>query len=128
MTTVCRFSFPAMATLAMRIPGIQQQLFRLMSRDIGRASLLAGDFSADERLAAFLVDLGARFGARGYSSTRFNLAMSRADIASHLRLATETVSRVLRRFQDDAIIRVERRSIELSAIDRLRHLARNILR
>jgi CRP/FNR family transcriptional regulator len=128
VTTVCRFSFPAMATLATRMPGIQQQLFRLMSRDIGRASLLAGDFSADERVAAFLLDLGSRFAARGYSATRFNLTMSRADIASHLRLAAETVSRVLRRFQDEGVIHVERRAIELRADDRLRQMARNILR
>ena len=52
---LCRFSFPALATLATRMPGVQQQLFRLLSQDIGKAALLAGDYSADERMAAFLV-------------------------------------------------------------------------
>lgn len=127
-TTVCRFSFPAMATLATRIPGIQQQLFRLMSKDIGQASMLAGDFTADERLAAFLVGMADRFAARGFSATRFRLLMSRADIANYLRLATETVSRVLRRFQDDGLIAVERREVELRDPARLRHLGRSVLR
>jgi CRP/FNR family transcriptional regulator len=127
-TTVCRFSFPAMATLATRVPGIQQQLFRLMSKDISQASMLAGDFTADERLAAFLVGMADRFAARGFSATRFRLPMSRADIANYLRLATETVSRVLRRFQDDGLIAVERREVELREPARLRHLGRSVLR
>src|SRR5690606_1098129 len=50
---VCRFSFPALATLATRIPQVQQELFRRLSKDIGENALLAGDYSADERLAAF---------------------------------------------------------------------------
>ncbi len=127
-TTICRFSFPAMATLASRIPGIQQQLFRLMSKDIGQASMLAGDFSADERLAAFLVAMAERYAARGFSATRFRLVMSRADIANYLRLATETVSRVLRRFQDDGLIAVDRREVQLREPSKLRHLGRSVLR
>ena len=52
---LCRFSFPKIAALATRVPGLQQHLFRLLSQDIGKAALLAGDFTADERMAAFLV-------------------------------------------------------------------------
>lgn len=126
--TLCRFSFPAMATLAQRMPGVQEQLFRLMSRDIGNAARLAGDFTADERMSAFLVELADRFAARGYSPTRFMLSMSRGDIANYLRLAPETVSRVLKRFQRDGLIRVERRDVTLEDKDRLRHMARSILR
>ncbi|MEP6899215.1 MAG: cyclic nucleotide-binding domain-containing protein, partial [Rhodanobacter sp.] len=59
-TFFCRFSFPAMSALAARVPAVQQHLFRMLSKEIGTASMLAGDHSADERLAAFLVDLGAR--------------------------------------------------------------------
>lgn len=126
--TLCRFSFPAMATLAARLPGLQEQLFRLLSKDIGSATLLAGDFSADERLAAFLIGLSDRYGARGFSATRFRLSMSRADIANYLRLATETVSRVLRRFQDERLIAVDRREMEIRDPVRLRYVARCVLR
>ena len=126
--TLCRFSFPAMAALATRMPRLQEQLFKLLSKDIGTASLLAGDFSADERLAAFLFDLSQRFAARGFSATRFNLSMARADIANYLRLATETVSRVLRRFQDDGLIEVERREIVIHDLARMRDLGRSVLR
>ncbi|CAN5290859.1 fumarate/nitrate reduction transcriptional regulator Fnr [soil metagenome] len=125
---LCRFSFPQMALLASRLPGLQQQLFRLLSADIGKAALLAGDYAADERMAAFLVSLSRRYHERGFSARQFNLTMSRSDMANYLRLAAETVSRVLRRFQDDGLIRVERRALEIADPERLEALARNVLR
>ena len=125
---LCRFSFPNIAALATRMPGLQQQLFRLLSQDINKAALLAGNFTADERMAAFLVSLSRRYAARGFSPHRFTVSMTRADIANYLRLASETVSRVFRRFQDEGILRVERRDIELLDRPRLEALAHNVLR
>ena len=125
---LCRFSFPRIAVLAARMPGVQKQLFRLLSRDISRAALLAGDWSADQRMAAFLVGLSRRLSERGFSATRFQLTMARTDIANFLRLAPETVSRVLRRFEDDDVLRVDRRDIELLNTDALMALAAPVLR
>ncbi len=124
---VCRFSFPALTTLATKIPDVQDKLFRLLSADIGKAAQLAGDHSADERLAAFVLGLAGRYGARGFSPSAFRLTMARADIANYLRLAAETVSRVLRRFQDQGLIRVDGRDVELLDVPALRLLARSIL-
>ncbi len=124
---VCRFSFPALSTLATRMPDVQQKLFRLLSADIGKASLLSGDHTADERLAAFLITLADRYSARGFSATEFRLSMARSDIANYLRLATETVSRVLRRFQDSKLIDVDGREVKLLDSVALRQLARCIL-
>lgn len=124
---VCCFSFPALAALATKLPEVQQQLFDLLSAGIGNASRFAGDHTAEERLAAFLLDLAGRYAARGFSPHRFNLTMARADIANLLRLAAETVSRVLRRFQDRKLIRVNGRSVELLDQPALRRLARPIL-
>ena len=64
------------------------------------AALLAGNHTAEDRMAAFLIGLSRRYAARGFRADRFQLTMSRADIANYLRLAAETVSRILRRFQD----------------------------
>src|SRR6478735_6695506 len=126
--TLCRFSFPKISVLAARLPRLQQTLFQLLSRDIGTASLLAGDWSADERMAAFLVRLSRRLAARGFSPDRFQLTMSRTDIANYLRLAPETVSRVLKRFQADGLLKVDRRELELIHRDQLEALAAPILR
>ena len=125
---LCRFSFPKISVLAARLPGLQQHLFRLMSRDIGRASLLAGDYSADQRMAAFLIGLSQRLAARGFSPDRFQLTMARTDIANYLRLAPETVSRVLKRFQDDGLLQVDRRELELLDRKQLEALAASVLR
>ena len=125
---LCRFSFPKMAVLAARIPGLQEQLFRLLSEDIGKASLLAGDFSAEERLSAFLLVISRRYADRGLSATQFRLTMARTDIANYLRLAPETISRILRRFQELGLIRVQRREIELRDVAQLHDIARNVLR
>ena len=110
------------------MPGLQQQLFRLLSEDINKAALLAGNFTADERMAAFLISLSRRYAARGFSPNRFTVSMTRADIANYLRLASETVSRVFRRFQDEGMLRVDRRDIELLDRARLDALAHNVLR
>ena len=125
---LCRFSFPKISVLAARLPGLQQHLFRLMSRDIGVASLFAGDNTADERMAAFLVGLSRRLAARGFSPRRFQLTMSRTDIANYLRQAPETVSRVLRRFEKDGVLHIKQRDVEIVDMPRLEALALAILR
>ena len=125
---LCRFSFPKISILATRVPGLQRELFRLLSRDIGRAALLAGDWTADQRMAAFLVGMSRRLSARGFSATRFQLTMARTDIANYLRLAPETVSRVLRRMQDEGLLTVDRRDVELLDQARINALAASVLR
>ena len=125
---LCRFSFPRMAELATRLPSLQQHLFRLLSRDIAAATRLTGDWSADQRMAAFLVGLSHRLAARGFSPRRFQLTMARTDIGNYLHLAPETVSRVLKRFQDEGLLAVDRRDIELLDMARFEALAAPILR
>lgn len=125
--TICRFSFPKISMLAMELPGLQQHLFRLLSGDIGKASLLAGDYTADERLAAFLIGLSQRYAARGFSGSAFTLTMARTDIANYLRLAPETVSRVLKRFRDEGWLGIDRREVRLLDRPALENLARDIL-
>jgi CRP/FNR family transcriptional regulator len=119
-TEFCRFSFPAMSSLASVLPVVQRHLFRLLSKELGMASLLAGEHTADERVAAFLVDLSERYARRGLSFQQFRLPMSRSDIASYLRLAPETVSRVLSRFRQQGWVAVEGRGVRLQRMEALR--------
>jgi len=125
---LCRFSFPRIAMLAARLPNLQRHLFRLMSRDIGVASLFAGDHSADERMAAFLIGFSRRLAQRGFSPRRFQLTMSRTDIANYLRQAPETVSRVLRRFERDGLVSIKQRDVEILDMARLEAIALAVLR
>ena len=123
----CRFSFPAISALATRMPGLQQQLFKLISKELGMATRLAGDYGAEERMAAFLIDLAERYATQGFPARRLHLAMSRNEIAAHLRLAPETVSRILGRFRETGLIALDVREVELRAPDQLNALARNVL-
>lgn len=125
---LCRFSFPKIALLATRLPNLQQHLFRLMSQNIDSASLFARDNSADERMAAFLIGLSRRLSARGFSARRYQLTMSRTDIANYLRQAPETTSRVLRRFEQKRLIHIKQRDVEILDLPGLELLARAVLR
>ncbi|HYW75182.1 MAG TPA: helix-turn-helix domain-containing protein [Gammaproteobacteria bacterium] len=110
---VCRLPFDQLSEMTRRIPNLQKQFFRLMSRDLETSYSLSAHHSVDQRLAAFLLGFGDRMRARGFSSTHFILPMSRQDIASYLRLAPETVSRALSRFASDSLIEISRRDIKV---------------
>ena len=123
-SAVCGLSFSSVSEMARHLPELQAELFRVMSQQISELESNSADLTADERIARFICALSERFSRRGYSPSEFNLSMSRKDIASHLRLATETVSRVLARFQDTGMIEVDRKNIVILDYDTLEKLAR----
>jgi CRP/FNR family transcriptional regulator len=89
---------------------------RVMSREIRddqQMMLLLSKKTADERIATFLVNLSARFRARGFSANQFRLSMSRNEIGNYLGLAVETVSRVFTRFQQNELIAAEGKEIQI---------------
>ena len=112
-TTVCVVPFARLEQLLREVPGLQAQTLRLMSRELSANAQMATDHSAEERLAGFLLNLSRRYERRGCSPQHVSLPMPRRDIASHLRLATETVSRLFARFQEEGIVAVRRRDVEI---------------
>jgi CRP/FNR family transcriptional regulator len=102
---------------------VVRALHKAMSAEIVRqysVMLLLGTMSAEERVAAFLLNLSERFLARGYSPSQFLLRMTRRDIGSYLGLKLETVSRIFSHFRDQGIVGVERRNIFLRDLAGLR--------
>ena len=75
--------------------------------------LLLGSMRAEERLAAFLLNLAKRLKARGFSSQALLLRMTRDEIGSYLGLKLETVSRTFSRFQDEGLLEVKQRAIRI---------------
>lgn len=118
-TIVCALPYARLEQVIHDVPGLQTQVLRIMSRELSASSQLASDHSAEERLAGFLVGLARRYGQRGLSSSAISLPMPRRDIASHLRLATETVSRLFARFQEEGLVEARRREVEILDPDRL---------
>jgi CRP/FNR family transcriptional regulator, anaerobic regulatory protein len=97
---------------------------RLIVRERDLAAILRLS-SASARLGRFLVLQGKRHAALGYSATRFNLGMTRQDIASYLSITLETVSRALAALIRLDLIAVNRRAIDLrdaAALESLRRL------
>ena len=120
---VWEIPFSLLEALCRQDRAMQRMFHRLMSREIQRDDLmmlLLGSMSAEERLAAFLVNLSQRLTERGYSPVRFVLRMSRREIGSYLGLTLETVSRVFSRFQRDGLVRAELKAVELKDLERLR--------
>ena len=123
---VCEMPLDALEALSRRIPALQQHFHRILSREIVRdhgVMLLLGSMRAEERLAAFLLNLSQRFAARGYSSTEFMLRMTREEIGSYLGLKLETVSRALMRMQANKLIEVRNRQVRILSLENLQGVA-----
>ena len=115
-TSICEIPFTELEALSTQLDGLQRQLLRVMSREIcddEQNMVILGQKSAEQRLAAFLISISNRFRRRGFSATQFNLSMSRSDIGNYLGLALETVSRLFTRFQNEGLLHVDRKHIEL---------------
>ena len=119
---LCDLPFAQLEDLTRDIPSLQRHFYRAMSREIVHDQgqmLLLGNMRAEERLAAFLVNLSQRFAARGYSAREFHLRMTRKDIGSYLGLKLETVSRIFARFQSEGLIEIRNRHVHIVRLDEL---------
>ena len=115
-TSICEIPFDRLDDLSVQLPQLRRQLMRLMSREIRddqQMMLLLSKKTADERIATFLVNLSARFRARGFSANQFRLSMSRNEIGNYLGLAVETVSRVFTRFQQNGLLEAEGKEVHI---------------
>jgi len=115
-TEVCALPFDSISNLARSMPALQQNLHCMLSAELSRAQgamLMLGSMHAPERLATFLLNLAERYRRRGYSSTEYVLRMTRDEIGSYLGLKLETVSRLIQRFHQEGLIRVQGRSVKL---------------
>jgi CRP/FNR family transcriptional regulator len=114
---VCAIPYTHLAELSAANAGMQHVVGRLMSREIVREHslmMLLGSMNAEERLAAFLLNLSQRLKARGYSPSEFHLRMSRAEIGSYLGMKLETVSRTFSAFQQQGVLAVDKRHIRIA--------------
>lgn len=122
---VCVIPFAQLEGLSREIQALQHHFHKVMSREIVRdhgVMMLLGTMRAEERLAAFLLNLSQRFTARGYSPQEFHLRMTREEIGSYLGLKLETVSRAFSRFQEEGFISVQQKHIRILDIAPLKQL------
>ncbi|GAA3957984.1 fumarate/nitrate reduction transcriptional regulator Fnr [Allohahella marinimesophila] len=122
---VCEIPFTRLENLIREIPALQRQFHRIMSREIVRdqsVMMLLGNMRAEERVAAFLLNLSQRNAARGYSASGFHLRMTREEIGSFMGLKLETVSRTFSKLQDEGYITVDKKRVDIIDMERLKAL------
>ena len=113
---VCVMPFDRINELSRDIGALQHHVHRIMSREIVRehgVMLLLGSMRAEERLAAFLLNLVQRLHARGFSRSELVLRMTREEIGSYLGLKLETVSRTFSKFAEDGLVEVRQRHLRI---------------
>lgn len=113
---ICSIPYSQLMELSAGSSGLQMVVGRLMSREIVREHslmVLLGSMNAEERLAAFLLNISQRMKARGYSPSEFHLRMTRAEIGSYLGMKLETVSRTFSAFQQQGLLEVDKRHIRI---------------
>jgi CRP/FNR family transcriptional regulator, anaerobic regulatory protein len=113
---VCVIPYDRIERLSRDFTEMQRQFHKIMGREIVRdhgVMLLLGSMRAEERLAAFLLNLAQRLHARGFSPTALVLRMTREEIGTYLGLKLETVSRCFSRFHEDGVLHVRQREIRI---------------
>merc|ERR1711974_324479 len=102
--------------MSMKFPKLRHQIMSFMSAEIKQdhdMMMLLNKRTAEERLLYFIAHLSRRFEERGFSARQFNLSMTRNEIGNYLGLTVETISRLLTRFQKEALIQVEGKLITI---------------
>ncbi|ADC71302.1 transcriptional regulator, Crp/Fnr family [Thioalkalivibrio sp. K90mix] len=125
-TSVCAVPYAHVDDLADRLPTFRQHMMKVMSKELAQDEslhTLLGQRTAEQRLATFLVTLSERHRARGLSPERFYLPMSRADIANHLGLTQETISRLFTQLRKQGVISLRTRDLEILEPNSLRNTA-----
>ncbi|AOY87802.1 hypothetical protein BKP64_06240 [Marinobacter salinus] len=119
---VCKIPIEYLEQRASAKPDFIHSLLKLMSRELNNVEQLAirlTRYTAEERIISFLLDLSQRYADRKLSALYFRLPMNRTDIANHLGLAVETVSRVLGRIQHDGDLTIRGRELKILNHSRL---------
>jgi CRP/FNR family transcriptional regulator len=120
---VCVMNFDRIEELSREINALQRHVHKIMGREIVRehgVMLLLGSMRAEERLAAFLLNLVQRLHARGFSQSELVLRMTREEIGSYLGLKLETVSRTFSKFVEEGIVEVKQRHVRILNPDALK--------
>jgi CRP/FNR family transcriptional regulator len=121
-SVVCIIPFAKLEILCRELKPMQHHIYQMMSSEIVRESgqmMLLGTMTAEQRLAAFLINLSKRFKRRGFSAAEFNLRMTREEIGCYLGMKLETVSRMFSKFQRDRLVCANGKTVKITDPDGL---------
>lgn len=120
---VCQLSYRDFEQVVEKFPVLRQEILSISSINMTTAQkmlMFIGKRPVEERLAMFLISISQRFKARGLSESRFQLPMSRQDIANYLGMAPETISRQFKKLQDQGLVSIQNRDLTINNTAALR--------
>lgn len=125
-SAVCELPFAQVTELSAKIHNLQAHMYKTLSKEINidqQFHRLLSKKTAEERISTFLQNLSERYQRRKLSPTSFRLPMSRTDIGNYLGLAVETVSRVFTRLQQNGILKVDGKELQILDLGKLCDIA-----
>lgn len=125
---VCVMPFDRVEEISREVTAMQTHVHKIMSREIVRehgVMLLLGSMRAEERVAAFVLNMVERLHSRGFSQSELVLRMTREEIGSYLGLKLETVSRTFSKFVESGFIEVKQRQLRIVDPEALRRVVNN---
>jgi len=120
-TVVCEIPYDNFLELLQLNPALQKRILDLMSQQLNAGSYLFS-ITAEQRLAAFLIDLAHRLNPVKFE-LEFILPITRQDIGNYLKLSAETISRLLSQFKENKIITIDGKKIQLLQYQHLQRIA-----
>ncbi len=111
----CELPATQIIRICFRIPTLLNEMLKHASEAIGtqRNQTISIKKPAEQRLAAFLLDLSQRYSFRGFCGDDFNIGLTREELGNHLDLALATVSRTLKQFEKRGWIEIHGRRIRI---------------
>lgn len=119
-SVVCEVPYERFLALLTSRPELHQHILSLISKQLGGVTYLDAS-SAEQRLAAFIIDVASRLHGPGARSVK--LPMSRQDIGNYLGLTAETISRTMTRLQEDGLLVADGKTLQILNPDKLQQLA-----
>lgn len=114
--SACALPFEQLTDLSLKIPSLNKQIMMVMSKEVndGRAhSDMLIKRNADQRVAQFIWNMSERYRSRGYVSDEFRLSVLHRDVATHLGLTPETVSRILAKLHAEKIVTWKKKEVKI---------------
>lgn len=124
--SILRMSKKAYFEMLRRSPDAALEVIKYLGNRLNEAQEKAKVLAlerADQRLAALLVELGARNGIKESQGIRLPMRLTREDMANMVGTTTETVIRIMSRFKQDDLVTGTANRLVIRDLDRLKAIA-----
>lgn len=124
-STICEVRMERLEESGRSTEMLQRAIIEMLGKEVAFNNALLTSLirqSAEQRIGAFLLNLSQRLRSHGQTEVEFMLTMSRSDMGSYLGLASETVSRVLTRFQKAGLIALDKKRVQIAQSEELANI------